>query len=672
MRAKTGLAFSVAAVVLVGCSGSTAPSASSAPAEGGSAAAALGVVTNSCSSPAPPTAINQTITENIPSDFDPTANPSPTTSITFTVLLPQRCPGDRAPIVLQSHGYGGNRIKTLGPDGTLHPNDPHFPSIDELVQALPYHGYAVISYDERGHGDSTDANARIIDPRAEVQDARQILDWAYDHAAEYGFATQDSTGIAKDLDVGTIGYSYGGGFEMPLAALDPRIDTIVPNGTWYDLLYSLLPGDGVKLSYDGLLCLLASTASTSAQIPIGVHNTPLVQSLCNTVGVQGLTAMLMRTRQDLVTALASNLAAPRTVSETELNDFFFTHGMGYFQQQQEMGLAWGGSSDPFPGASPPLRPVPALFLQGNRDILFNMTEAYWNAQYFGAAGSDVRVITTEGGHMNPLANQLEGPANCGKVTGVDAVLAWFDHYLKGQDSATFDALPKVCISVAATPPNSQTATAYSDYGIKPVGVTLDQFPVGSLSGSGAIPVQQASLSATVTALTLQPVFVPVTTINVDGAVLAGIPRVGEVQVTPGDLRLTDVAAYVGVGIQRAGKTFLVDDQVTPFAQGDHTSNRGVPDAAVLLPGVGEQLQKGDVLGLLFYQHNVQYSAIVSAASVPGATNVINYVGGTAIPPITTALDLTNVALPNPYTVTMTDVELPVFIPGTYPGSALSQ
>lgn len=671
MRAKIGLALVVVATALAGCGGSSAPSASSVIA-GGSGAAALGVVTNSCSSPAPPTAINQTITENIPSDFDATANPAPTTSITFTVLLPQRCPGDRAPIVLQSHGYGGNRIKTLGPDGTLHPNDPHFPSINELVQALPYHGYAVISYDERGHGDSTDANARIIDPRAEVQDARQILDWAYDHAAEYGFATQDNTGIAKDLDVGTIGYSYGGGFEMPLAALDPRIDTIVPNGTWYDLLYSLLPGDGVKLSYDGLLCLLASTASTSAQIPIGVHNTPLVQSLCNTVGVQGLAASTIRTRQDLVNALGSPTAVPRSASESEINDFFFTHGMGYFQQQQEMGLAWGGSSDPFPGASPPLRAVPALFLQGNRDILFNMTEAYWNAQYFGAAGSDVRVITTEGGHMNPLANQLEGPANCGKVTGVEAILAWLDHYLKGQDSATFDAIPKVCISVAATPPNSQTATAYSDYGITPVGVTLDQFPVGSLSGSGAIPVQQATLNATVGALDITPVFVPITTIGTDGAVIAGIPKISDVNVAAGSGALQTAVAYVGVGIQRGGSTFLVDDQVTPFVQGDHTDNRGVPDSSVLLPGVGEQLQNGDVLGLLFYQHNVQYSAIVSAAGLPNLTNVVNTVAGTPIPPITSALDLSSLTVPNPYTVKMTDVELPVFIPGRYSGSALSQ
>ncbi|MFT5643710.1 MAG: ABC-2 type transport system ATP-binding protein [Janthinobacterium sp.] len=39
---------------------------------------------------------------------------------------------------------------------------------------------------------------------------------------------------------------------------------MVPNGTWNNLLYSLLPGDGVKLSYNGLLCLLASTAKTSA------------------------------------------------------------------------------------------------------------------------------------------------------------------------------------------------------------------------------------------------------------------------------------------------------------------------------------------------------------------------------------------------------------------------
>lgn len=606
----------------------------------------------SCSSPLPASTMNGSITDSVPTDFDPTANPQPQSTIYFTVLLPPRCPGQTFPLVLHSHGWGGSRITSLAANGDLKPNEAMFASVDDLVKALPYHGYVVISFDERGHGQSTDANARVIDPRAETQDARVILDWAYQHAASLQLETQPHSGVPDDLVVGTIGLSYGGGFQLPLAALDPRIDAIIPVAAWNDLLYSLLPGNGVKLSWDGLLCAAADGAyinSLPASSPAGsAQATPLVQTLCNTIGPQNPSADTIRTRQDLINAVSSPLAQPRPVSGDELVNFFFSHSMAAFQQAQAQNLAWGGSSNPYPGAQPPLRKIPALFLQGNRDNLFNMTEAYWNAQYFGAAGGDVRVITTEGGHMNPLAGQTEGTANCGGVVGVDAMLAWFNHYLKGENSTTFRDIPDRCISVA---PTQGAATA------PPVGVALKQFPVGSLSGPGAIPVQQAGVSASVAATDTSPVFVPLTTIQQSGAVLAGIPRLGEIKVSAGAGSVQTPVAYVGVGIKRGSNTFLVDDQLTPFAQGDYTTNPGVPQStAVLLPGVGEQLQPGDQLGLLFYQHQVQYQAVISSGTVTGVSG----------------LSTSSTGLANPYKVSASDVELPVLIPGTYPGSQLTQ
>ncbi len=651
MKIRNSLLAAGLALLLAAC-GSSKPVASS----GGSGSS--GGPGSSCTNPAPAVASNQSITDNIPTDSDPTANPQPTTTIAFSVLVPPHCPGESFPLILQSHGYGGNRLKTLAANGDLHPMDTHFASIDELVQALPYHGYVVISYDERGHGDSTDANARIIDPAAEVQDARNILDWAYDHAAAFNIQTLPNSGVAKDLNVGTIGYSYGGGFEMPLAALDARIKTIVPNGTWNDLLYSLTPGNAVKLSFDGLLCLLATTASTSATPNTGVHNTPLVAAQCNAVGVQGPQASTIRTRANLDNALSLPTTQPRPIQPAEITPFFFTHSAAYFQQQEVAGKPWG-----FGETQAKLRAVPALFLQGNRDTLFNLNDAYWNYSYFAGTGADVRLLTTEGGHMNPLANQLEGPANCGKVQGVTSILAWFDDKLKGQDSAVYDAIPKVCISVADTvgAPN-----------VTPVGLSLNDYPVGSLSGSGAVPVSIATLSASVPLGTVNPVFVPVTTIAGDSEVLAGSPRISKLTVSASSGSVQTAVAYIGVGIQRGGSTFLVDDEVTGFVQGDHTNNAGTNDTAVLLPGVGERLQKGDVVGLLFYPQHVQYSAVLSAASAPGATNIVNMVLGTSIPPIASALDTSIVAVPNPYSVSITGVELPILIPGQYAGSALSQ
>jgi hypothetical protein len=602
--------------------------------------------------------------------------------------------------------------------------------------ALPYYGYAVISYDERGHGTPLPGmaahNARIIDPAAEIQDASTILDWAYDHP-EVSFAeAQPGTGISKDLVVGTIGYSYGGGFEFPLEQLDPRIDTMVPNGTWNNLLYSLLPNDGVKLGFDSLLCLLASSIPPEGG---NVNNTPLIASLCNIVGPTGPSAVTVRTRTDLATAITAPTAVPRAArDDTEVLDFFYSHSNQYFEKQTRDGATIVPADVPGtmsaalmapPGfatatfrpapvipAAPRKTPISALLLQGNRDTLFNVTESYFNYEYLrktvlkeGATdSSNIRLLTTEGGHMNPLALQIQGTANCGGVVGLNSILAWFNHELKGTTTTDYSSIPRLCISVTPTPA-AQTAPTNAQL----TGLLLadGNLPVGDQGGkTGGISVKQAMLTASVTATgtavtstgTSQPVFVPVgrsisglTAVAGSGgktvAVLAGLPSAQLVSVTSPLSAAVVPVAYVGIGIQRGTTMILVDDQVTPFAAltpatgttdcpatvqvptadysgttpvtplaTDHCHNRGTNDypasnsaPGILFPGIGEPLQNGDQLGLLFYENQVQYLPANSGGVVTG--------------------------VPNPYTVTMYNVQIPVLIPGpganAYAGSTLS-
>ncbi|WP_293373414.1 CocE/NonD family hydrolase [Nevskia sp.] len=610
--------------------------------------------TAACANPTAAQALDRTLDVDLPTDSDPSTNPTRPSTIHYTLLLPPRCPGDVFPIVLHSHGYGGSRLTALAANGDLSAvrAAAHFPSIEMLARALPFHGYAVISVDQRGHGDSAaTTNARIIDPLLEIQDLRRLLDWAYDNAETFNFERQTGTGVDRDLNVGTLGVSYGGGFQMPLAALDARIDAIVPNGTWNNLLYSLLPGDGVKLSFDGLLCLLSTTG--------GVENTPVVAALCNQVSPSNLLASTIRTREDLTAALGRPTSQPRAVAPEEIDPFFFSHSTRYLETRQAANAPWG-----FGEASARLRAVPALFLQGNRDVLFNLTEGVWNADYFRAAGADVRLLSTEGGHMNPLANQIEGTANCGTIVGVDAVLAWYARWLKGSRTAAFDSLPEVCISVAATVDGQP--------GGSPAGLAIDRVPVGSLSGTGALPATLATAVASVgQPLGSPPSFVPVLTVPSGGYVLAGVPRLGSVEVVRGGSLLPRAAiAFVGVGIRRNGSLILVDEQLTPFVEGLHTSNRGQQNERIALPGVGEILESGDEVGLLFYEQQVQYAAVVSALSVPNLANVVNIALGTAIPAIGSALDTNLVAAPNPYQATVTAIELPILRPGEYPASRL--
>ena len=635
---------------------------------------------------------------DLPTDYDPTATPAPSapTTINFTLFLPERCPGDRFPLVLQSHGYGGTRLQDAN-SASLDPTVKHFSSINYLVEALPQYGYVVISVDERGHGTappgSAAHNARAIDPAAETQDMKAILDWAYDNPDESFVKRESGTGVAKDLRVGTIGYSYGGGFEMPLAILDPRIDTMVPNGTWNNFLYSLLPGDAVKLGFASELCLLATA---TPGVGGNVNNTPLLATLCNLVGPSAAQASSIRTRTDLATAATAVTASPRAALDTdELLNFFYTHGSKYFEVPTRDGAAViardlaGHSSDGALDRSATIGAqvlakvghaapkIPVLFMQGNRDVLFNLTDAYFNYQWWKAGGGDVRLLTTEGGHMNPVAFQTQGSANCGGIVGTDSILGWFNQKLKGADpTGAYARIPQVCISIADTPPGSDTTgndNTASDPAI-PVndplaGLVLNDIPVGSLSGTGAVPATAASVVGTVNLGSgSTPVFQQVgSDIATAGAVLAGIPRVARVSVAAGAGASVTPVAYVGVGIKRGATTILVDDEVTPFAMlapttgatdcatgpaTDHCHNRGTGNSVVLLAGVGERLQIGDKVGLLFYENQVQYQPVNSS--------------GQAV-----------AGLPNPYVATLTSVELPILVPcyGTnagacYPGSSL--
>lgn len=621
-----------------------------------------------CRTPEPRSVLNDVLTVNLPQDSDPSANPAATTRIAFTVMLPERCPGQTFPLVLHSHGYGGSRLTALDDDGVAESNDPHFPSLNELTSGLPFHGYAVISFDERGHGESTfdngGGNARVIDPEAETQDAIALLDWAYDHAAQLQLQTEPGSGIPKDLKVGSIGYSYGGGFQFPLAALDPRIDTIIPNGTWHNLMYSLLPGDAVKQSFDALLCLLATTG--------GVTNTPVVATACGLMGIDNPNAGNIRTRADLAAAGAdpTNPAVngnptitTRAFTEQEIVDLFFGHGVGYFQNREQAGQPWRAGEPPFRQ-----RPVPALLLQGNRDVIFNLTEAYWNYAYYKQAADGsaaVRLISTEGGHMNPLAYQSEGPANCGATKGVDAMRAWLDYHLKGISSAAYDAIAPVCISVADTPVANLVAAD--------VGLQLNDVPVGSQTGPGAVPalLGSAAVSVDATHIGTTPLFIPVVTVSGAGKVLAGVPKVGKLIVAAGAASTSTPVAYVGTGIRRAGSIILVDDQVTSFLEGEHTGNRNSGNAnnnAVLLPGVGERLQDGDEVGLVLYCAHIQYQTPVSVTGGSGAVGLVGFIGGVELPPV--APPAASVCT-NLHDLTLENVELPILVPGEFAGSRIN-
>lgn len=165
------------------------------------------------------------------------------TRLSATVFQPVLKPGEQAPLVVHTHGWGGWRV--TGPNGFY---GQQMMSGRAALRAWRA-GFWVISYDQRGWGGS-DGNIEMMDPRYEVQDALAVIDWA---GANLPRLSMDGPG---DPRVGMLGESYGGAVQLLASAEDPRIDAIVPIATWYDLSEALAPGGHMKVGWTGVLLSL--------------------------------------------------------------------------------------------------------------------------------------------------------------------------------------------------------------------------------------------------------------------------------------------------------------------------------------------------------------------------------------------------------------------------------
>ncbi|GAB5603579.1 hypothetical protein FJNA_21050 [Thermus sp. FJN-A] len=488
------------------------------------------------------------------------------TPIAVTVFQPALAPGQTAPLILHGHGFGGHRIRS--PEDTSTDN----PVISEVVFRAWRSGYYVISFDQRGFGDSG-GTVRVMDPDYEVRDVRTILDWAQDNLPRFNGR------------VGTFGASYGGGFQLMTAVQDERIQTMVPLVTWYDLPYSLFPNGVPKTAWATLL------------------------TLGGTAGSQGRMDQVIY--QTYFRGLLQNSISP------EAEAFFHYHSPAYFYPQGQ-----------------PRQKVDVLLVQGMRDTLFNLNEAYWNALALQRSGGDVRLVSIQGGHILPYLQAPSGGLSCGAFGREDPagmVLAWFAEKLKGQPNAA-QGIPRLCLSL-----DQERALALAELGEMPVGgeaftvpstlltplnglnginealLNLLQGVLGSAGLKGFLP---ESLLREAASAIVGPVFVPLKTVQAPTA-LAGIPTFRlHLQ---GVVEAANPIVFVGVGVRRAGKLAAepVDEQVLPLkGWGWHQGE---------LVGVGEALAPGDQVGLVLFGFNSQYllngSRAVFTAMVSGTTHL---------------------------------------------------
>lgn len=142
----------------------------------------------------------------------------------------------KAPTVMTGPGWG-----SPGAD------NPALAPIKPMLDA----GYNVLTWDPRGFGKSGGV-VNIDSPQFEGRDAQRLVDW---------IASQPEVQLDKagDPRLGMTGGSYGGGIQYVLAALDKRVDAIVPNIAWNSLRSSLYRNEIVKTGWSGLLYAAAAT-----------------------------------------------------------------------------------------------------------------------------------------------------------------------------------------------------------------------------------------------------------------------------------------------------------------------------------------------------------------------------------------------------------------------------
>ncbi len=239
-----------------------------------------------------------------------------------------------APTILNGPG--------LATAGNIDPNAPNtvdglVPGIDALTEA----GYNVVTWDPRGEFAST-GRLELDSPMYEGQDVRNIISWVTDHPQFTYTAMEDES--TDDPWIGMVGGSYGGGIQLVSAAVDKRIDVIVPGIAWNNLNDSLYPHDAFKTSYSALLLL--GLVTTGSRINPQIYG-------------------------GIITGAVLGILTPGQQQLLERS------GPWYLTDAID---------------------VPTMFIQGTVDVLFPLQQALNNAEGLGTAPDDVKMIWFCGGH----------------------------------------------------------------------------------------------------------------------------------------------------------------------------------------------------------------------------------------------------------------------------------
>ncbi|MFD3564281.1 CocE/NonD family hydrolase [Streptomyces sp. NPDC058686] len=329
-----------------------------------------------------------------------------------------------APAVLATNGFGGSKS-----DG----------STDAIGKAFAARGYVGLVYSGLGFGKSG-CLVSLDDPRIDGAAASGLVDFlagtrAADDGTKADYVTKDGKG---DPRVGMIGGSYGGAIQLATAAVDHRVDALVPMITWNDLAYSLDPNNAADRSVPGAF----KWQWTNGFYLIG-EGQPLLEPSLDPSRINKLTCLHFVTDACETISTLNSGRYPSDKAGPMLDYARSVSPVSYLKHVK----------------------APTLLVQGQSDSLFNLNEAQATYGTLKAQGTTTKMIWQSWGHSGGLTDPASGELNLAQGNLETSyvgkrILAWFDRYLqhkKDVDTGPAFAYYRDWI----TDPNQTYATAQS-------------------------------------------------------------------------------------------------------------------------------------------------------------------------------------------------------------------
>jgi ABC-2 type transport system ATP-binding protein len=276
---------------------------------------------------------------------------------------PGLLPWQTAPTILNGPG--------LALPGETNPTpfaNPFLPNQVIGMAPLLRAGYNVVTWDPRGEW-SSGGQLEIDSPDFEGRDVSAIISWLSQQPEVCREA-------GCDPRIGMVGASYGGGIQLVTAAIDPRVDAIVPTIAWHSLNTSLYKDQALKSGWGSLL--------TAGLVLTGARANPRIYSAA-------------------ITGVLTGLVSP---ADQRLFD------------------------DRGPDELVDNITAPTLLIQGTVDTLFTLQEAHENAMTLIGNGVATKVLWYCGGHGACISSTHDGELI------EQRTLDWLDRYVKGDLSVS--------------------------------------------------------------------------------------------------------------------------------------------------------------------------------------------------------------------------------------------